>query len=126
MLITNFATKYLPARIRASSPDDSGISPCYRRGVTPKSSAVGVQCPRPVGRTFRLTYSNGRPDDDAKLFRCRDAMAFCELNAELSRVGYDYATTIYLYPDDDRPLSDFPALQASDLLVLTTRPPLTT
>ena len=51
-------------------------------------------------------------------------MAFCELNAELSRVGYDYATTIYLYPDDDRPLSDFPALQASDLLVLTTRPPL--
>jgi hypothetical protein len=75
-------------------------------------------------RVYRLTYSNGRPDDDPKLFRDRDAIAFCELNAELCRLGYSYGTTIYLYPDDDRKLLAFPAFRPSDLLVLTTRPPL--
>lgn len=51
-------------------------------------------------------------------------MAFLELNAALARLGYEYATTTYLYPDDERTLADFPAFQPSDLLVLTTRPPL--
>jgi hypothetical protein len=92
--------------------------------VTPKSAAVAVPGPPPVGRTFRLTYSNSRPDEDPKLFCDRDAMAFCELDAALCAQGRAYATSIYLYPGDDRPLADFPTLLPSDLLVLTTRPPL--
>lgn len=83
-------------------------------------------CPRPSagGRVFRLTYSNSRPDDDPKLFQCRDAMAFCELGAVLAKSGYEYESAIYLYPDDERGLAEFPAFQPSDMLVLTTRPPL--
>jgi len=75
-------------------------------------------------RAFRLTYSNTPPDDEPKLFQCRDSMAFCELHAALARLGYDFATSIYLYPDDERDLVAFPAFQPTDILVLTTRPPL--
>jgi hypothetical protein len=75
-------------------------------------------------RYFRLTYSNVPPDEDPKLFKGRDGVAFCELAAELPRLGYDFATTIYLYPDDERPLAAFPRFGPGDLLVLTTRPPL--
>jgi hypothetical protein len=64
------------------------------------------------------------PDDDPKLFKGRDGIAFCELAAVLPAMGYDFGTTIYLYPDDERPLSAFPPFQRSDLLVLPTRPPL--
>ena len=75
-------------------------------------------------RYWRITYSNARPDDDPKLFKDRDAMAFCELAAGLPQMGYDYATTIHLYPDDERKLTEFPPFGRSDVLVLTTRPPL--
>jgi len=76
------------------------------------------------GRYFRLTYSNVPPDEDPKLFKGRDGIAFCELAAVLPAMGYDFATTIYLYPDDERPLSAFPQFRPADLLVLPTRPPL--
>ncbi|MBE7501331.1 MAG: hypothetical protein HS113_13700 [Verrucomicrobiales bacterium] len=91
--------------------------------MKPKTGRTpGGELPR--GRVFRLTYSNARPDDDPKLFRCRDAMAFCELAAALPRERYDYGTTIHFYPDDDRGLVDFPPFEPADVLVLTTRPPL--
>ena len=92
--------------------------------MNPKESRPREQRPTPNGRVFRLTYSNSRPDDDPKLFKCRDAMAFCELFPPLARLDYDYATTIYLYPDDERGLAEFPAFLPADILVLTTRPPL--
>jgi hypothetical protein len=76
------------------------------------------------GRYFRLTYSNARGDEDPKLFKGRDGVALCELVAPLPAMGYEYGTTIYLYPDDERELSAFPVLRPSDLLVLSTRPPL--
>lgn len=79
---------------------------------------------RTQGRLFRLTYSNARPDDDPKLFKCRDAIAFYELAAPLLESGYKVGTTIHFYPDDERKLTEFPAFESSDLLVLTTRPPL--
>ncbi len=34
-------------------------------------------------------------------------------------------TTIHFYPDDERSLREFPAFRPEDLLILTTRPPLT-
>ena len=83
-----------------------------------------VQPPAPKPRYFRLTYSNARADEDSQLFKCRDGVAFFELAAPLPSMGYDPGTTIYLYPYDDQPLSHFPTLQPSDLLVLSTRPPL--
>ena len=76
------------------------------------------------GRYYRLTYSPVHPDDDPKLFKGRDGIAFCELAAVLPAMGYDFGTTIYLYPDDERPLSAFPTFRPADLLVLPTRPPL--
>jgi hypothetical protein len=89
---------------------------------TPPSAQPDPLYPR--GRYFRLTYSNARLDDDPKLFQGRDGVAFCELASVLPSLGYDYGTTIHLYPDDERPLSAFPAFHPSDLLVLPTRPPL--
>lgn len=92
--------------------------------MKPKKTKQVADCPEPAGRVFRLTYANVRPDDDPKLFQCRDAMAFCELNAAFARLGHDYATSIYFYPDDDRGLDVLPKFQPTDTLVLTTRPPL--
>jgi len=80
--------------------------------------------PNSRGRFFRLTYSNARQDEDPKLFKGRDGVAFCELAGVLPALGYEYGTTIHLYPDDERPLSEFPSFQPSDVLVLPTRPPL--
>ena len=77
------------------------------------------------GRHFHLTYSSAGPDEVHKLFKVRDGAAFNELAAALARLGYQYGTTILFYPNDKRPLKDLPALRATDLLVLTTRPPLT-
>jgi len=77
-----------------------------------------------IGRFLRLTYSNAPADEDAKLFKGRDGIAFCELTTPLPRLGYEFGTTIYLYPNDERPLSAFPPLQPTDLLILPTRPPL--
>jgi len=80
--------------------------------------------PSEPGRYFRLTYSNAWQDDEPKLFKERDAIAFCELTACLPEMGFHYGTTIHLYPDDERKLSEFPAFRPGDLLVLSTRPPL--
>lgn len=77
------------------------------------------------GRYFHLTYSNAPPDDVPKLFQGRDGAAFDELAATLPPLGYQFGTTIHFYPNDERAIKEFPSLRASDLLVLTTRPPLT-
>jgi hypothetical protein len=76
-------------------------------------------------RYFHLTYSSAAPDDVHKLFKVRDGAAFNELAATLPPLGYQYGTTIHFYPNDKRPLNDLPELRSNDLLVLTTRPPLT-
>jgi len=76
-------------------------------------------------RYFRITYSNTGPEDEPKLFQGRDGLAFNELTAPLPALGYEFGTTIHFYPDDERRLADFPAFRAEDLLILTTRPPLT-
>ena len=76
-------------------------------------------------RFFRLTYSNTGPEDEPKLFQGRDGIAFNEVGAALIAHGYEYGTTIHFYPDDERRLAEFPPLRDTDLLVLTTRPPLT-
>lgn len=88
-----------------------------------KPTKPGITLPQ-LGRVYRLTYSNGKPDDDPQLFKDRDSLAFLELAAQLFRMGYRYGTTIYLYPDDERRLTDFPRFEPNDVLVLTTRPPL--
>ena len=92
--------------------------------MKPATTLTQVESLAPRGRYFRLTYSNVPPDDDPKLFKGRDGIAFCELTAVLPAMGYEFGTTIHLYPDDERPLAAFPAFRPSDLLVLPTRPPL--
>ncbi len=90
-----------------------------RKSPTPRESQSAP------GRYFHLTYPNAGPDDVHKLFQGRDGTAFDELGAALPPLGYQYGTTIHFYPNDRRPLKEFPELRAEDLLVLTTRPPLT-
>jgi hypothetical protein len=80
--------------------------------------------PSNPGHVHRLTYANVGPDDEAALFKDRDALAYCEILAALNDIGFKYGTTVYLYPDDDKKLTEFPAFQPSDILVMTTRPPL--
>src|ERR1043166_2369321 len=92
--------------------------------MTPEDSHNQVVVPAVRGRYFRLTYSNVPPDEDPKLFKGRDGVAFSELTAMLPSMGFDFGTTIYLYPDDERPLSFFPVFRDTDLLILPTRPPL--
>jgi hypothetical protein len=83
-----------------------------------------TQVRRPLPRLFRLTYSNASPDDDPRLYKARDCVAFCELSPVFYSFGYEFGTTVHLYPEDERPLSQFPAFRPADLLLLTTRPPL--
>jgi len=40
----------------------------------------------------------------------------------LPTLGYEFGTTIHLYPDDERKMPAFPSFRSSDLVVLTTRP----
>ena len=92
--------------------------------MTPKTPMTQVPSSAMRGRYFRLTYSNASPNDDPRLFKGRDGVAFLELAAGLPALGYDFGTTVYLYPGDERKLPDFPAFKPADLLVLPTRPPL--
>src|SRR5690349_9606109 len=93
--------------------------------MNPKlSPRPAVPSSQPPGRAFRLTYSNVPPGDDPELFKCRDGIAFCELAAGLAGMGVSYGTTVFLYPHDARRLTEFPTFQPSDVLVMTTRPPL--
>jgi hypothetical protein len=89
-----------------------------------KHSSVKAATLPPPGDVYRLTYSNAGPDDAPQLFKDRDALAFCELAAALAGIGYRYGTTIFLYPGDERKLAEFPKFRPSDVLVMTTRPPI--
>ena len=76
-------------------------------------------------RFFRLAYSNVvNSSKRSLLHQVRDGMAFCELGAALSHLGYEFGTTVHLYEEDPRPLSDLPPTRPGDCFVLTTRPPL--
>jgi hypothetical protein len=91
------------------------------KATKPSRPKIETSGPR---RFFRLTYSNARLDEDPKLFKDRDGVAFCELASAFYKIGYDFGTTIHFYPDDERKLSEFPKFQPQDVLVLATRPPL--
>jgi hypothetical protein len=91
-------------------------------------SAKRAVAKKKIHRVFRLTYANNQPREEPKLFRCRDGIAFDEINAALSGargVQYSYEMAINLYPNDRRKLTDgYPLFSPSDLIVLTMRPPL--
>lgn len=79
----------------------------------------------PPRRVFRLTYTLNPPRQELRQFRCRDGIAFCELNSRLAPPDYAYEGPVILYPQDRRGLHEgYPEFRPSDLLVLTTRPPL--
>ena len=92
--------------------------------MKPKRIPVPKTAPPTSGEVCRLTYSNCRPDEDPQLYKDRDSVAFSEVASAFFELGYEYRTTVYLYPNDERRLTEFPEFQPSDLLVMTTRPPL--
>jgi hypothetical protein len=82
---------------------------------------------RSKGFTFyRLAYSNITAKSKSPLLhQVRDGTAFAELAAALYDRGGRLGTTIHLYADDvKRKAREFPLITPHDLLVLTTRPPI--
>ncbi|MFY9570672.1 MAG: hypothetical protein WAV20_04615, partial [Blastocatellia bacterium] len=64
--------------------------------------------------------SQGKP----RLHALRDSDAFAELAAVLNEQGYVYNGLILNFPVAEEDATEIPTLGPSDLLVLTTRPPL--
>ena len=113
-----------PARPAADAP--AALAPDHGPSSRPRvdrADATAVS-----HRVFRLTYANNQPREEPKLFRCRDGIAFNEINAALSDAPdakYSYEMAINLYPNDPRALTDgYPLFARTDVIVLTTRPPL--
>jgi hypothetical protein len=87
---------------------------------------------KPTPRLFWVTYSSTKPtkiekNDEyqhPKLFQERDGAAFIELAHAPLLHSYSYEAFIHLYPGHRSPLEAFPKFHSGDLLVLTTRPPL--
>src|SRR5579872_1568272 len=75
-------------------------------------------------RFFRLAYSNPPRGEEPRLHQVRDGPAFCELASALSSLGCEYATLIHNYPNHRAGSEQFRFLRSGDLLVMTTRPPL--
>jgi hypothetical protein len=80
-------------------------------------------------RWIRFAYPGGRLDRDMYPHHARDAEAALALQPALCARGYQYGGAIYNYPAKQPPGKDLievddSFLKPSDLLVMTTRPPL--
>jgi hypothetical protein len=74
-------------------------------------------------RLFHFSYSLHQSRSEPLLHALRDGDAFAEIEAVLlKKEGYDYEGLILNFPSPDPELSP-PVFGASDLVVLTTRPP---
>jgi hypothetical protein len=73
-------------------------------------------------RLFHFSYSQHQSRSEPLLHALRDGDAFAEIAAVLLKEGYDYNGLIFNFSAPD-PEVKRPALGASDLVVLTTRPP---
>lgn len=80
------------------------------------------------GRFFRFSYYVRRIGDRKLLpHQLRDGDAFAQLSEVMHSKGYQYGGLVLNYPADDPPKIrqiDTSFLRSSDILVLTTRPPL--
>lgn len=70
---------------------------------------------------FHFSYL-GSNINASRIHQIRDGDAFAELSAALQLQGYKYKGLIINYPQPD--FNDFPEFKPTDLLVLTTRPPI--
>ena len=89
-----------------------------------------------MSRYFRFSYTNipkggreretrqVRRDINPKIFQVRDGAAFHELAAVLSQNGHQYGTLIHNYPFHAAGQAEFDFLKPDDILLVTTRPPL--
>jgi hypothetical protein len=84
-------------------------------------SADGV----PPRRVFRIAYSLAGDDESVpRLHQTRDGDAALELMPPLARHGCEFDSALHFYPNLPRPRECFSKLRPSDLLLLTTRPPI--
>lgn len=74
-------------------------------------------------RFFHFSYLGPYTDETPRIHEIRDGDAFVELSAALYSEGYEYGNLILNYPNPDYDF-DLSELKPTDLLVLTTRPPL--
>lgn len=73
-------------------------------------------------RLFHFSYSSHQSRSNPLLHALRDGDAFAEIEAVLLKEDYDYQGLILNFPSPDFEVSPLD-LGASDLVVLTTRPP---
>jgi hypothetical protein len=69
-----------------------------------------------------------RESEELRPVKARDGTAFCELTAPLQKQGWEYGSLIYNYPLENKDIyqgkEHFDFLGPKDLIVITTRPPL--
>lgn len=75
-------------------------------------------------KLYRFCYTNPPGEGRARLHQVRDGDAFNELTAGIYPQGYEYGTYIHNYPHHSLTADHFRFLRPGDLLVMTTRPPL--
>ncbi len=73
---------------------------------------------------YRFAYTNPPSEGRLRLHQVRDGAAFSELAVSLCHLGYDYGTVIHNYRNHGQPADQFTFLHPGDLIVMTTRPPL--
>lgn len=75
-------------------------------------------------RFYRFAYTNPPGEGRPRLHQVRDGAAFSELAVGLCQLGYDYGTVVHNYRDHKLGAEHFGFLHPGDLIVITTRPPL--
>lgn len=73
---------------------------------------------------YRFAYTNPPGEGRPRLHQLRDGAAFSELAVSLCHLGYDYGTVIHNYRNHRQPADQFRFLRQGDVIVMTTRPPL--
>ncbi len=85
-----------------------------------------------TNRLFQVAYPcTTKKEVDPDIFQLRDGFAFPKLHQRLYDLGYEYDSPISFYPyrgkesdEEFRKAENFAFLRPTDLLVLTTRPPM--
>ena len=93
----------------------------FPTGTTDETSTAKLFMTR---KFYRFAYTNPPGEGRPRLHMVRDGAAFSELAVGLCLSGYDYGTVIHNYRNHRQPAEKFTFLHAGDLILMTTRPPL--
>lgn len=93
----------------------------FPTGTTDETSTAKLFMTR---KFYRFAYTNPPGEGRPRLHMVRDGAAFSELAVSLCHLGYDYGTVIHNYRNHRQPADQFAFLNQGDMIIMTTRPPL--